>query len=43
MNRLIVGKRKGREIIYSLESHAKVTAGKLKVALPPFNMILEGY
>ena len=43
MNRLIVGKRKGKEVIYSLESHAKASAGKLKVSLPPFSVTLEGH
>ena len=43
MNRLIVGKRKGKQVIYSLESHVKASAGKLKVSVPPFNVTLEGY
>jgi DNA-binding transcriptional ArsR family regulator len=43
MNGLIVGKRKGREMIYALEAHVKVAAGKLKVSLPPFSVTLEGY
>ena len=43
MNRLIVGKRKGKQVIYSLEAHAKASAGKLKVSLPPFSVTLEGY
>jgi DNA-binding transcriptional ArsR family regulator len=43
MNRLIVGKRKGKQVIYSLEAHMKASAGKLKVSLPPFSVTLDGY
>ena len=43
MNRLIVAKRKGKQVIYSLEAHAKASAGKLKVSLPPFSVVVEGY
>ena len=43
MNRLIVGKRKGKQMIYSLEAYVKASAGKLKVSLPPFSVALEGF
>ena len=43
MNRLIVNKRKGKQVIYSLAEHAKATGGKLKVALPPYSVTIEGY
>ena len=43
MNRLVVGNRKGKQIIYSLESHVKASAGKLKVSLPPISVAVEGY
>ena len=43
MSGLVVGKRKGREVIYALDAHAKVAAGKLKVSLPPFSVTLEGF
>lgn len=42
MNRLIVGKRKGREVIYSLAPNVKVAGGKAQISLPPFTMTLEG-
>ena len=43
MNRLVVGNRKGKQVIYSLESHVKASAGKLKVSLPPISVAVEGY
>lgn len=43
MNRLIVGKRKGKQVIYTLVPHAKVSGGKLKVSLPPYSVTLEGF
>ena len=43
MNRLLKATRKGKQVIYSLESHAKASAGKLKVSLPPFSVTIEGY
>ena len=43
MNRLIVNKRKGKTVIYSLADHAKATGGKLKVALSPYSVTIEGF
>jgi len=43
MKRLIVNKRKGKQVIYTLADNAKGTGGKLKVALPPYSVTIEGY
>ena len=43
MNRLIVNKRKGKTVIYSLATNAKAAGGKLKVALPPYSVTVEGF
>ena len=42
-NRMIVGKRKGQQVIYSLTSNAKTAGGKLKISLPPYSVTVEGY
>jgi len=42
MNRVIVGKRKGKQIIYALETNAKTAGNKLKIALPPYHVTVEG-
>jgi len=41
MNRLVTGKRQGKQVLYTLEANAKATAGKLKVSLPPYTVTLE--
>lgn len=43
MNGLIVGKRKGKQVIYSLAPHAKTAHGKLKISLPPYSVTVEGH
>lgn len=43
MNRLIVNKRKGKNVIYSLADNAKVSGGKLKISLPPYSVTVEGF
>ena len=43
MNRLLINKRKGKQVIYSLMPNAKVSGGKLKVSLPPYNVTIEGF
>ena len=44
MNRLIINKRKGKEVIYSLvASTSKVSGGKLKVTLDPYSVTVEGF
>ena len=42
MNRLIVGKRKGKEVIYSLAPNVRVSGGKVKISLPPYSVTVEG-
>jgi len=42
MNRLIVGKRTGKEVIYTLAPHAKAAGGKLKISVPPFSVTVDG-
>ena len=44
MNKLIVNKRQGKRVIYSLDPAAgKVSGGKLKFAPAPFNVVIEGF
>ena len=44
MNRLIINKRKGKEVIYSLvATTAKVAGGKLKMSLAPYSVTVEGF
>ena len=42
-NRLIVGKRTGKQVIYSLAANAKTAGGKLKISLPPYSVTVKGY
>jgi ArsR family transcriptional regulator, zinc-responsive transcriptional repressor len=43
MNRVIVPKRQGKRVIYSLDPAAgKVTGGKLKFSTPPYGVTIEG-
>lgn len=41
MNRLIVGKRQGKNVVYTLADHAKGAGGKLKVTLPPYSVTID--
>jgi len=42
MNGVIVAKRNGKQVIYSLAANAKVSGGKLKISLPPYSLLIEG-
>jgi len=42
MNRLIVAKRDGKQIIYALGPNFKIVGGKLKISLPECNVTVEG-
>jgi hypothetical protein len=43
MNRMILHKRQGKRVIYSLDSSfGKVTGGKLKLQTPPYTVVVEG-
>lgn len=39
INRLVVGKRNGKQVIYSLTPHVK--GGKVKISLPPYRLTVE--
>ena len=43
MNRVILNKRQGKQVIYTLESTGKVSSGKLKFSSPPYTVTVEGY
>jgi DNA-binding transcriptional ArsR family regulator len=43
MNRLVVPKRKGKQIIYSLAENINPSSGKLKISLPNAIVTVEGY
>ena len=43
MNRLVVSKRKGKQIIYSLAENFKTTGGKLKISLVSHTLTVEGH
>jgi DNA-binding transcriptional ArsR family regulator len=42
MNDVIINKRQGKQVIYSLENAAKSAGGKLKFNTAPFNVSIEG-
>ena len=44
MNGVIIPKRQGKKVIYTLDPAAgKVSGGKLKFATPPFGVVIEGF
>ncbi len=44
MNGVIVPKRMGKKVIYTLDPAAgKVSGGKLKLAIAPFSVVIEGF
>jgi|ERR1700744_6238659 DNA-binding transcriptional ArsR family regulator len=44
MNRVIVNKRQGKQVIYALDnSGGKASNGKLKFSTPPYGVVVEGY
>ena len=43
MNRVIIGKRSGKRVIYALDpASGRVSGGKLKFATPPYGVTIEG-
>jgi DNA-binding transcriptional ArsR family regulator len=42
MGRLIIAKRKGKEIFYSLAGNVKVSSGKIKITLPSNTVTIDG-
>jgi DNA-binding transcriptional ArsR family regulator len=42
MNGVIVPKRQGKRVIYTLDPTGKVSGGKLKFGRPPFGVVIEG-
>ena len=43
MNRVIVAKRNGKQVIYSLADKARVSGGKLKISLGSYTVTVEGF
>ncbi len=44
MNRVILNKRQGKRVIYTLDPAAgKVAGGKLKFAAAPYSVVVEGF
>jgi DNA-binding transcriptional ArsR family regulator len=43
MNRVIVNKRHGKQVIYALESTGKASSGKLKFNSAPYSVTVEGF
>jgi ArsR family transcriptional regulator len=44
MNGVIIPKRQGKKVIYTLDPAAgKVSGGKLKLATAPFGVVIEGF
>jgi DNA-binding transcriptional ArsR family regulator len=44
MNGVIVPKRQGKKVIYTLDpATGRVSGGKLKLATPPFGVVIEGF
>ena len=44
MNGVIIPKRQGKKVIYTLDpSTGKVSGGKLKLTTPPFSVAIEGF
>jgi DNA-binding transcriptional ArsR family regulator len=44
MNRVIVNKRQGKQVIYALDSGGgKASNGRLKFQTPPYGVTVEGY
>ena len=44
MNRVIINKRQGKQVIYALDtSGGKAANGKLKFSTPPYGVVVEGY
>src|SRR5947199_5004976 len=43
MNRVIINKRHGKQVIYTLDSSTKVASGKFKFSSPPYGVTVEGF
>ena len=43
MNKLIINKRHGKQVIYALDSGGKASGGKLKFSSPPFGVAIDGF
>lgn len=43
MNRVIINKRQGKQVIYALESTGRASSGKLKFTSAPYTITVEGY
>jgi DNA-binding transcriptional ArsR family regulator len=44
MNRVIINKRHGKQVIYALDAGSgKVAGGKIKFQSPPYSLTVEGY
>lgn len=43
MNRVIVNKRQGKQVIYALDSSARAASGKFKFSTPPYGVTVEGF
>ena len=43
MNKIIVNKRHGKQVIYALDGASKVSGGRLKFGAPPYTVTVEGY
>ena len=43
MNRVIINKRHGKQVIYALDSAGRAASGKLKFSSPPYAVTVEGY
>jgi len=42
MTRLVVGRKQGQQAFYALAPHIKVVRGKIKIAVPPHTVTIEG-
>ena len=43
MNRVIINKRHGKQVIYALEHTGRAASGKIKFSSPPYSVTVEGY
>ena len=43
MNRVIINKRQGKQVIYTLEPSGKASGGKIKFNTPPYAVTVEGF
>ena len=44
MNRVIINKRHGKQVIYTLDTGGgRASSGRLKFAAPPYGVVVEGF